>query len=96
MKKPRRFRVGRLFKRKSSEEVSAKTPPAEAPGEKASVSSEENQVELKMANEPVKTSETDIAALREEVELLELRVRKLQALEALQSHRVKRAAAKKS
>jgi len=48
-----------------------------------------------MANQPVKTSETDIVALREEVELLELRVRKLQALEALQNHRIKRAAAKK-
>ncbi len=49
-----------------------------------------------MANQPVKTSETDIAALREEVELLELRVRKLQALEALQNHRRKRAGAKKA
>ena len=95
MKKPRRFRVGRLFKRKLSEDESAKSPPAGAPSEKAFVSSEENQVELKMANQPVKTSESDIAALREEVELLELRVRKLQALEALQHHRVKRAAAKK-
>ena len=48
-----------------------------------------------MATEPTKAPATDVVALRDEVELLELRVRKLQALQWLQNHRAGRAAAKK-
>lgn len=48
-----------------------------------------------MADQPAKKPDIDVAALREEVELLELQMRKLQAREYLQNYRVKRAAARK-
>lgn len=48
-----------------------------------------------MADQPVKKPDIDVAVLREEVELLELHVRRLQAREYLQNYRVKRATAKK-
>jgi len=95
MKKPRRFRVGRLFKRASPVEAPVEPPRTEPTVEKSVQSSEVPQVEMTMATEPTKAPATDVAALRDEVELLELRVRKLQALQWLQNHRAGRAAAKK-
>jgi len=95
MKKPRRFPVGRLFKRKSADNAPARISSQPASGENSLEPVEENQVEMKMADQPAKKPDTDVAALREEVELLELQVRKLQAREYLQNYRIKRAAAKK-
>lgn len=48
-----------------------------------------------MTDQPTKKPDIDIAALRAEVELLELQVRKQQAREYLQNYRVKRAEARK-
>lgn len=95
MKKPRRFQVGRLFKRTSAQKAPARTSPEPVSGEKPFEPVEKQQVEMKMADQPVKKSDIDIAALRGEVELLELQVRKLQARDYLQNYRVKRATAKK-
>lgn len=94
MKKTRRIRVGRLFKKTSSKAASAVVPTAE-PTVEGSLPSSESKVEMTMATKPVKTAEIDVAALREEVELLELQVRKLQAREWLNNHRAKRVSAKK-
>jgi hypothetical protein len=95
MKKPRRFPVGRLFTRKSADNAPARNSSQPASGGKSLEPVEEKQVEMKMADQPAKKPVTDVAALREEVELLELQVRKLQAREYLQNYRIKRAAAKK-
>lgn len=82
MSKKPRFSVTRLFKRVSD------TSPAEVavdPKKDAAVElSEETEVEMKMAKDK---KPVDIAALRAEVELLELRVRKAQAREWLKNHR---------
>lgn len=95
MKKPRRFQVGRLFKGKSADSGPARRASDPVSGEKPFEPVEKHQVEMKMADQPVKKPDIDVAALREEVEVLELQVRKLQAREYLQNHRMKRAAAKK-
>lgn len=95
MKKPRRFRVGRLFKRKSDDKAPSKLSSVSASGEKPFEPVQQNQVEMKMTDQPTKKPDIDIAALRAEVELLELQVRKQQAREYLQNYRVKRAEARK-
>ena len=48
-----------------------------------------------MTKPATKESEADLESLRKDVELLELRVRKLQALEWLRNHKVNRVAAAK-
>ncbi|WP_428679829.1 hypothetical protein [Reyranella sp.] len=84
MSKKPRFSVTRLFKRGSAtspEKVAVKT------SEEATVElNEETEVEMVMAKEP-KNSEDVVVALRAEVELLELRVRKAQAREWLRKHK---------
>lgn len=57
--------------------------------------SEEAKVEMTMTTQATKISEADLAALREQVEMLELRVRKAKALEFLQTLKANRSTAKK-
>lgn len=83
MSKKPRFGVARLFKRLSA---TSPAPVAVEPKQAITVeSTEETQVEKTMAKEEKKP--VDIAELRAEVELLELRVRKVQAREWLKNHK---------